>query len=186
MGRPKEFPEKIYVSMDSRRNLILLDFPEKVIEKLRLLGQQVQLYCVPEPFRKPHKARQPAQTPTVIRKTCLDGTASTPIEPDKQPETKPEALPTALEIVPVIGTNLDRKGEPIKPEHHFACKVFKLHHRRTKKELDSMPGADELQDKPKWKCVCGWEGDNPVKLMRGINKGKYACPKCYSVVFKNE
>lgn len=92
MGRPKEFPEKLYVGMDKDDELILLDLTEKTqknIEQFRKLGCRVQLYCVPEPFKKPHKTRNQPQTPA----------AAAPKEPDNQLESKPEASTTAIKAV---------------------------------------------------------------------------------------
>lgn len=43
-----------------------------------------------------------------------------------------------------------------------------------------------IKDKPKWKCtVCKWRGDAPHKATSGT-KFIYVCPKCESVVEKNE
>ena len=63
MSRLKNFPEKIYASFGKEGKLILVTVPEKAIEALRYFGQRVQLYTVPEAFRKLPKSQNQPQTP---------------------------------------------------------------------------------------------------------------------------
>lgn len=198
MSRPKEFPEKIYKMMTPAGELVDVDLPEKGIEYMRQAGIRVQLYCVPEPFRKPHKAA-PVPTPVVVA----------PPEPDKPPT---EAVGANLPIVETESTTKQwicsvcglRFDIPLLIKHINTCpnpncnsqhlirlpiiRLPKKRHRRTKAEIlmiEKDKGMEEIiEDKPHWRCsnsLCNWSGDNPSKGAAG-----YHCLECGQKAVKNE
>lgn len=82
MGRKKEFPEKLYVVM--RKDNSLCFITQRTARELDELYADLEVrfaeYSISKDritiFKKPRKPPKSAQTPAVIRKTCLDSTAS--------------------------------------------------------------------------------------------------------------
>ena len=186
MSRPKKFPETIRVGMSEYGSITIL--PELVTPELMITGgiRRMAFYKrdnrdspelnAPPRCRKRHK---PAPTPTA------------PKESDKPPQTQPDAPATTLQA------ESELPKEENLPKFADMIGIFTLKRkRRTKRELAEIaqavakgPAKIVDEDKPQWKCSkargdCLWDGVAPDRIMKGIRKGKYVCPKCGAEAIK--
>lgn len=104
MGRPKEFPEKIYVGMDKKGRLVLPEPNEEPLqflfrnESLRLAKYNILDTTDGKGNKKPRRTSKSASTPAVAPKDL----ASIPeglADIDNAPQPPTEALPTATKAL---------------------------------------------------------------------------------------